>query len=201
MLRRTASSVNNAEIPGHFVGRICGGNLILPTGHGGEGKEFPSASRSSSKKWCARRLCAPVSGHDTGRASAIATIKPSWRRCVVGDAAGEAFFSLNKWHGFLLCICQILLLLLSSPPAYRGGVERGLAPVLICRDGEGKGESIPEHIHAAGCCAAAIFSRQGGMSSTSSMEALLRHCHGCSNPICREVICSPRRSGGPCGGC
>jgi hypothetical protein len=29
------------------------------------------------------------------------------------------------------------------------------------------------------------------------MEALLRHRHGCSNPICREVIRSPRRSGGP----
>jgi hypothetical protein len=35
------------------------------------------------------------------------------------------------------------------------------------------------------------------VSSTSAMEALLRHRHGCSNPICREVIRSPRRSGRP----
>jgi hypothetical protein len=116
---------------------------------------------------------------------------------VVGDAAGKAFFSLNKWHGFLLYFCQILLLLFLSPPAYRGGVERGVAPAMICRDRGGKGDSISEHIHAAGCCAAAIFIRQGGMSSTSTMEALLRNRHGCSNPICREVIRSPRRSGRP----
>jgi hypothetical protein len=86
----------------------------------------------------------------------------------VGDAAGKAFFSLNKWHGFLLYFCQILLLLYLSPPAYRGGVERGVAPAFVCRDRGGKGDSISKHKHVAGCCAAAIFSRQGGMSSTSS---------------------------------
>jgi hypothetical protein len=53
---------------------------------------------------------------------------------MVGDAVGKAFFSLNKWHGFLLYFCQILLLLFLSPPAYRGGVERGVALALICRD-------------------------------------------------------------------
>jgi hypothetical protein len=65
-----------------------------------------------------------------------------------------------------------------------------------CSRGEGGGKSILELIHAAGCCAGAIICRQSGASSTSMMEALIRHRHGCSNPLRREVIRSPRRSGG-----
>jgi hypothetical protein len=69
--------------------------------------------------------------------------------------------------------------------------------VSCCCRREGWGKFISELIHAAGYSADAILCRQGGASSTSTMEALLRHRHGCLNPLCREVIRSPRRSGGP----
>jgi hypothetical protein len=69
--------------------------------------------------------------------------------------------------------------------------------VSCCCRREGWGKFISELIHAAGYSADAILCRQGGASSTSTMEALLRHRHGCSNPLCREVIRSPRRSEGP----
>jgi hypothetical protein len=40
-----------------------------------------------------------------------------------------------------------------------------------------------------------IFSRYGGVSSTSSGEAILRSGHGCSSPLLHEVIRSPWRRG------
>jgi hypothetical protein len=89
------------------------------------------------------------------------------------------------------------MLLLQSPPVGRGGRERGVTPTSSGRDGGGRGKAIPELIHRAGCSATAILCQQGSMSSTFMMEALIRHRHGCSNPLRREVIRSPRRSGGP----
>jgi hypothetical protein len=84
-----------------------------------------------------------------------------------------------------------------SPPASHGGWKGDDVLESHCSRGEGWGKSHPESNHVAGYFAAAIYSRQSGSSSTSTMEALLRHRHGCSNPICREVIRSPRQSGGP----
>jgi hypothetical protein len=48
---------------------------------------------------------------------------------------------------------------------------------------EGWGKSVPELIHVAGCSAGAIIYRQDGVSSSSTMEALIRHRHGCSNTL------------------
>jgi hypothetical protein len=68
--------------------------------------------------------------------------------------------------------------------------------LLHCRRREGWGRSFPELIHVDGRCATAIC-RRSGLSSTSSSEALIQHRHGCPNPNRREVMRSPRRSGGP----
>jgi hypothetical protein len=44
----------------------------------------------------------------------------------------------------------------------------------------------------------AVACRRNGRSSTSDAEAFTLLGHGSSKPVHREVICSPRRSGGPC---
>jgi hypothetical protein len=47
MMRRTTISINKAEVPGHLERWICGEELLLSAGHGGEGVEqlfTPSSS-------------------------------------------------------------------------------------------------------------------------------------------------------------
>jgi hypothetical protein len=39
MSTSTANSFNKAKLPGHFLGGICRGVLLLPAGHGGDGEE------------------------------------------------------------------------------------------------------------------------------------------------------------------
>jgi hypothetical protein len=83
-----------------------------------------------------------------------------------------------------------------SPPAGHGGSKGGDLLLFHCNRSEGWGRSHPKLYHVAGCCAAAIC-RRSGSASTSMLEALIRHRHGCSNSICCEVMRSPQRSGGP----
>jgi hypothetical protein len=119
-------------------------------------------------------------------------IPPRWW-CGDEDQIGEASF--NKQLSLLWsCGSEHQQ---PSPPGGHGGSKGGGSLFSRCSRREGLGEADSELIHADGSSAAAILCRQGGASSTSTKEALLRHRHGCSNPICREVIRSPRRSGGP----
>jgi hypothetical protein len=69
----------------------------------------------------------PVLCRSTDHSSTAFFVKPSRWWSGAGDDSGKAFF--NKRCLFLLWSCQFLLLLL-SPLAGRGGMERGLKPVM-----------------------------------------------------------------------
>jgi hypothetical protein len=47
MPRRTTSSFNKAEVPGHLERWICGEENLLPASHGGEGAELLFTPKSS----------------------------------------------------------------------------------------------------------------------------------------------------------
>jgi hypothetical protein len=125
--------------------------------------------------------------HGFGRSSASSFSEPLRWWPSEGEA-GEVL--LIKWHP-LLWRCGFAQRCLSSPAGH-GGLKGGGEPVSLCRRRGGWGNSVIVLIHAAGCYAVAIHCRQGGASSTSISEALIRHHHRCSNPHRREVMRSPR---------
>jgi hypothetical protein len=77
-------------------------------------------------------------------------------------------------------------------------MDKGGAPTNSYRMGEDRGDIIEsELIHDRGKTASTILCRQGGMISTSRMEALIRFRCGCSKSLSHEVMCSPWLRGGP----
>jgi hypothetical protein len=86
-----------------------------------------------------------------------------------------------------------VLLLLLAGLGGEGEVEECLVLLMRwCWPG-----TFSELIIADAFNASVILCRQGGISSTSMMEAFSRHCRGCSNSLRGEVIRSPHRREGP----
>jgi hypothetical protein len=138
------------------------------------------------------RPCTPVFCCNAGCSPMESSAMPSRWWCGEGGKVNEAFFNKQL---LLLWSCGVIRRW-PSPPAGHGGSKGGDLLMFHYNRSEGWGRSHPELIHVAGCCAAAIC-RRSGSASTSMSEALIRHRHGCSSPCRREVMRSPRRSGGP----
>jgi hypothetical protein len=106
--------------------------------------------------------------------------------------AGVAFF--NKWRLPWCCSCMLWS---SFPLTGHGGKEGGGKLRATYGSGGGRGNLEVELIHADGNFAVAIYSRNGGVISTSGAEDWSRSRHGSSKSSHREVMCSPQRLGGP----
>jgi hypothetical protein len=94
---------------------------------------------------------------------------------------------------FLLWFCWIRHLLL-FPLAGHGGLTRDSKSESICSIRGGGG--VPEHINIGGMMAFTTLCQHGGKFLTSGEEALCRPGCGCSEPLERKVIRSPRTRGG-----
>jgi hypothetical protein len=87
---------------------------------------------------------------------------------------------------------RVLLLLLAGLGGE--GEDEDCLVLLLCWCWPGL---FSELIIADAFIASVILCRQGGISSTSMLEACSRHCCGCSNSLRGEVIHSPHRREGP----
>jgi hypothetical protein len=120
-------------------------------------------------------------------------LKAVLRACRSDEASRLALCGSGRRHGQRLIGNPRALLLPLAGLGGEGEVEDGLVlPLCWCWLGP-----FFELIIADAFIASVILCRQGGISSTSMLEACSRHCRGCSNSLRGEVIRSPHRSEGP----
>jgi hypothetical protein len=192
--RRSTSSINKVGVPGLLVKQMYKGELLPPTGYGGEGVEQPTSMSSPSRRRRSWRLRDLMRCHGISLSLASFLVEPPrwWRDA--GTEADEVFFLFNKWMFSLLWFCWIWHLLL-PPLAGHDGLTRDSKLESICSIRGGGG--VQELINVGGMMAFTILCRHGGSFLTSGEEALFRPGCGCSKPLEREVIRSPRTRGGP----
>jgi hypothetical protein len=185
--------------------RIFGGvpRFFLLAGRGGGGEDVIGSLQDRSSRrsvrspplwgrsWRLRDLML-CHGIDLSLVSLLVE-SPRWWQDEGGEA-DEVFFLFNKWLLFLLWFCWIRRLLLPSLVGH-GGMSRGSKLESICSIRGGGG--VQERIIVEGMLAFTTLCRHGGGFLTSGEEALCRPGCGCSKPLEREVIRSPRSRGGP----
>jgi hypothetical protein len=115
------------------------------------------------------------------------------RACRSDEPSRLALCGSGRRHGQCLTGNPRALLLLLAGLGGEEEVEDCLVlPLCWCWPGP-----FFELIIADALIASFILCRQGGISSTSMLEACSRHCRGCSNSLRGEVIRSPHRREGP----
>jgi hypothetical protein len=160
-----------------------GGNpRLLPSGGGG----VTEWSNRIATAWCYGLSILDLKAPPPNKLKAVLWVcSPDEPSCLV-------FYGSSRRCGQRPLSSSWVILLLVASLGGEGEDEERLA-LLLCWRGLG---AFSELIIADAFIASVILCRQGGNCSTSMMEALARHCRGCSNSPRGEVIHSPLRREG-----